>query len=205
MSWCVRQKVFSIKKSVTSVGGSAEGFRVFISLKELELKPIRFSLDIAPGEIPFDRQITQTSPLHAEGKAEMLHASLGEMRIHGKLTVKMEAPCDRCLEPAAVAIDREFDLTYAPAAAQRQAGGEKEVEEAAVEVGFYEGSGLELNDVLREVVLLDLPMQTVCREDCKGICPSCGGNRNQQMCDCHAETVDDRWNQLKKFRVELST
>ena len=189
---------------MTSVGGPAEGFRVFISLKELELKPIRFSLDIAPGEIPFDRQITQTSPLHAEGKAEMLHASLGEMRIQGRLTVKMEAPCDRCLEPAAVAVDREFDLTYAPAA-QAQAGGEKEVEEAAVEVGFYEGSGLELNDVLREVVLLDLPMQTVCREDCKGICPSCGGNRNQQMCDCHAERIDDRWNQLKKFRVELST
>lgn len=191
-------------KSVTSVEGSAEGFRVFISLKDLELKPIRFSVEIAPGEISFDRQITQTSPLHAEGKAELLHASLGEIRMQGKLRVKMEAPCDRCLDPAGVAVDREFDLTYAPAA-QSLAGGETEVEEAGVEVGFYEGSGLELNDVLREVVLLDLPMQTVCREDCKGICPSCGGNRNQQMCDCHPEAVDDRWNQLKKFRVELST
>lgn len=191
-------------KSVASVEGSAEGFRVFISLKDLELKPIRFSVELAPGEISFDRQITQTSPLHAEGKAEMLHASLGEIRIQGKLRVKMEAPCDRCLEPAAVAVDREFDLTYAPAA-QSPAGGEKEVEEAGIEVGFYEGSGLELNDVLREVVLLDLPMRTVCREDCKGICPSCGGNRNQQMCDCHPAPADDRWSQLKKFRAELST
>ena len=176
---------------------------MFISLKDLELKPLRFSVEIAPGEITFDRQITQKAPLHAEGAAEILYAALGEMRISGKLTVTMEAPCDRCLEPAEVGVAREFDLQYMPTE-QGQPSGEKEVPEADVEVGYYEGNGLELNDVLREVILLDLPMQTVCREDCKGICPNCGGNRNERMCDCHAETTDDRWNQLKKFRVEFS-
>ncbi len=176
---------------------------MFISLKELESRVNRFSVDVPAGEISFDGQMTQTSPLHAEGTAETLHASLAEIRISGKLRVQMEAPCDRCLELAAIPVGREFDLVYVPAE-EAQAAGEKEVDEAGVEVGYYEGSGLELNDVLREVVLLDLPMQVVCREDCRGICPGCGGNRNQRACDCRAEAADDRWNQLKKFRVEFS-
>jgi len=176
---------------------------VFISLHKLEQSAVRFAVDVPPGEISFDEQMTQASPLHAEGVAEILHASLGEIRISGKLAVQMEAPCDRCLEPAAIPVAREFDLVYVPAD-EAQTAGEKEVDEAGIEVGYYEGSGLELNDVLREVVLLDLPMQVVCREDCKGICPGCGGNRNQRTCDCRTEAADDRWNQLKKFRVEFS-
>lgn len=176
---------------------------MFISLQALELKPVRFAVDVPAGEISFIEQITQASPLHAEGKAEVLHASIGEIRVSGKLTVQMEAPCDRCLEPASIPVARDFDLVYVPAE-EAQASGEKEVDEAGVEVGYYEGNGLELNDVLREVVLLALPMQIICRDDCAGICPGCGGNRNQQACDCHPDAADDRWSELKKFRVEFS-
>ena len=55
---------------------------------------------------------------------------------------------------------------------------------------FIEGGGMELEDILREQILLVMPMQRVCSEDCKGICPVCGGNRNETPCDCkeqHAE------------------
>jgi DUF177 domain-containing protein len=183
--------------------GLPEGFLVFISLQELESKPVRFSVDVPPGEISYDEKVTQSSSLHAEGRAELLTASLGEIRIHGKLSVKMEAACDRCLEPASVDAAKDFDLVYVPAD-EAVTGGEKEVDEAGVEVGYYEGSGLQLNDVLREVVLLALPMQLVCQEACKGICPACGGNRNQRSCDCQAKTVDDRWSKLKSFRAEFS-
>jgi uncharacterized protein len=82
-------------------------------------------------------------------------------------------------------------------------GGEDEIDEAAVEVGYYEGNGLQLNDVLREVVLLALPMQLVCGESCKGICPVCGQNRNQRECGCQAAAVDDRWSKLKNLRAEI--
>jgi uncharacterized protein len=79
-----------------------------------------------------------------------------------------------------------------------------EQEEMAVaasesEVGFYEGDGLDLADVLREEILLLLPMHRVCREDCKGICPVCGQNRNQVDCHCHQELADDRWAALRKL------
>lgn len=176
---------------------------MFISLQELESKPVRFSADVEPGEISFGGEITQRSPLHAEGRAELLHGSLGEIRISGKLAVEMEGSCARCLETAILPVDKEFDLVYLPAD-ESQGPGEKEVDEAGVEVGYYEGNGLELNESLREVVLLALPMQVICREACAGICPTCGGNRNQQACDCHAEATDDRWSELKKFRAEFS-
>jgi uncharacterized protein len=176
---------------------------MFISLHELQFRTVRFQVDIPPGEIEYGNDITQSSMLHAEGTAQLLNHSLGEMRIQGTLIVTAQALCDRCLEAATFPIENQFDLLYMPAS-EAATGSEKEVGEAPLEVGYYEGSGLPLNDVLREVVLLALPMQVVCSEACRGICPECGGNRNQRDCDCHAKAGDDRWSKLKSFRAELS-
>jgi uncharacterized protein len=110
----------------------------------------------------------------------------------------MEADCDRCLEAARFPIDSDFALYYRPVA--EGYGDEKEIDSGEAEMGFYEGDGVELNDVLREFILLTLPMQRVCRESCKGICPLCGQNRNQKECQCHAETSDDRWAALKSLK-----
>lgn len=174
---------------------------MFIGLKQLELRSVPFQVDIPPGEIDFDNQVTQVSVLHAEGTAELLSVSIGEIRIVGKLTVAVNAPCDRCLETAAVQVDRQFDLIYMPAE-EVSGGGEREVEADAAEVGFYEGNGLQMNDVLREVVLLAMPMQLICQVSCKGICPQCGQNRNQVDCGCRPATADDRWSKLKEFLPE---
>ncbi|MEN6607705.1 MAG: DUF177 domain-containing protein, partial [Bryobacteraceae bacterium] len=74
---------------------------------------------------------------------------------------------------------------------------ELEVGAGESDLDFYEGEGLELELVLREQVLLALPMQRVCRADCKGICPVCGQNRNNVECNCRTETADDRWAALR--------
>ncbi len=175
---------------------------MYIGLKELELRNVRFQVDVPAGEIEYDSKVAQASPLHADGTAQLLSQSLGEIRIQGTLAVTMNALCDRCLESASVSIKKQFDLVYVPSE-QAKSGGETEIDEAAVEVGYYEGAGLSLNDVLREVILLALPMQLVCSEACKGICPSCGQNWNQQDCGCHPEPVDDRWGQLKNYRAQV--
>jgi uncharacterized protein len=107
----------------------------------------------------------------------------------------MEAECDRCLEPASCPIDADFELYYRPV--EEGYGEEKAIDEGEAEMGFYEGDGVELNDVLREFILLTLPMQRVCSEDCKGICPECGQNRNQKECACLGAAADDRWAALK--------
>lgn len=174
---------------------------MFISLQQLEVKPMPFDLNVAAGDIDYDGHISQASDLHVEGGAHLLSHSVGEIRINGKLAVKMSAQCDRCLESTTIPVDRDFDLVYMPAEEGR--AGEVEIDEASIEVAYYEGPGIELNDVLREVVLLALPMQLVCSEACKGICPSCGENRNLRDCGCQPESHDDRWNKLKTFRAEV--
>lgn len=174
---------------------------MFISLQELELRSIRFQVDIPADEIEYGSNVSQASALHAEGTAQLLNHSLGEIRVQGKLTVKMQATCDRCLETATFPISNQFDLVYMPA--DEGKAGEDEVDEGGIEVGYYEGGGLALNDILREVVLLALPMQLVCSEACKGICPFCGENRNQRECGCELRAHDDRWSKLKEFRAEI--
>jgi uncharacterized protein len=116
--------------------------------------------------------------------------------------VEVEGTCDRCAEAAKYPIDNHFDLVYMPAS-EAAVGGEDEIDEAGVEIGYYEGAGLELNEVLRELVLLALPMRLICSEDCRGICPVCGQNRNQSDCRCEPATADDRWSKLKMLRAEI--
>ncbi len=174
---------------------------MFISLQQLEQRPVRFKVEIPPEEIEYDSKTTQASPLQAEGSAQLLSHSVGEIRVQGKLQVTMTATCDRCVEATTFPIESPFDLVYMPAG--ESAGGEKEVDQAGIEVGFYEGNGLALNDVLREVVLLALPMRLVCDEACKGVCPVCGQNRNQGECGCRQPALDDRWSGLKSFRAEV--
>lgn len=174
---------------------------MFFSVKELELKKVRFDVAFPPGEIDFsDVGVKQVTPLVAMGSAELLANTLGEIRIQGELKVTMEASCDRCLEPAAFPLDARFDLFYRPDL--DTARDEIEIDQGESEIAFYEGDGIELKDVLREYVLLSMPMQKICREDCRGICPWCGQNRNLTQCSCEPKAVDDRWAALKKFQTK---
>jgi uncharacterized protein len=171
---------------------------MFFHVRDLAVRAGRFDVELGPGEIEFlDPKLRQTGPLKAVGKVELVTGSLGEIRVTGHLAVAMESDCDRCLEPAKVPIDSDFELYYRPV--EEGYGEEVAIDQSEAEMGFYEGDGVELNDVLREYVLLALPMQRVCNDNCKGICPLCGQNRNQKDCGCHTEAVDDRWAALKQL------
>jgi uncharacterized protein len=172
---------------------------VFFHVRDLEIRARRFDVELPPGVIEFlDPKLRQAGSLVATGEAELVTGPLGEIRVKGHVRVQMEADCDRCLEPAHFPIDSDFELYYRPVA--EGYGEESAIDAGEAEMGFYEGDGVELNEVLREFVLLALPMQRLCREDCKGICPVCGQNRNQKECQCQASAIDDRWGALKSIR-----
>jgi len=172
---------------------------MFLSVKELEVRKIRFDETFAPGKIDFtEEDLEQSLSLHATGAAELVEESEAQIRIQGTYSVEMAAQCDRCLGRARFPLNAGFDLYYRPASdiAREE---EVEIDEGDAEMGFYEGGGLELEDVLREQILLALPMQRVCSEACKGICPVCGKNRNETACDCHVQKIDDRWGALRNL------
>jgi uncharacterized protein len=174
---------------------------VFFSVQELERRKIRFDVSISPGEIEyFDEDLRQAGPLNAQGSVELLGNTLGEIRVRGHLNVTMETACDRCLEQARFPIDSDFDLFYRPPRAPNHPAEEVELREGEAEIGFYDGGGLHLNDILREYVILSMPMHPVCSEACRGICPVCGQNRNVTACGCEQRPADDRWAALKSLK-----
>jgi DUF177 domain-containing protein len=175
---------------------------VFFSIQELEIKKVHFEVAFPPGEIDFsDVGLLQETPLETSGSVELLANTLGEIRIRGHLKVRMRSDCDRCLEPAEFPVDSNFDLFYRPAVEVRLEE-EVEIDAGEIEIAFYEGGGISLKDVLREFVVLAMPMQRVCRPDCQGICPVCGKNRNLAPCECEVKLADDRWAALKKLQVK---
>ncbi len=172
---------------------------MFFSIKDLEVKKIYFDQTFSPGEIPFpDSAMKQVKALHAEGVAELLAHTDGEVRIKGRVTTEIAVACDRCLGEAQIGIDAPIDLFYRPAKDLEASGDEEvEIDEGESEIAFYDGKRIELEQVISEQILLLLPMQIVCKEDCMGICPVCGENRNQTGCKCQVTPADDRWSALK--------
>jgi uncharacterized protein len=98
-------------------------------------------------------------------------------------------------------VDQKLDLFYLPRVAERPQDEEEEVElgDHDVVVGYYEGDTVDLGEVVREQLFLTLPMKRLCREDCQGLCPTCGRNRNGEPCACPAaeEPADARFEALR--------
>ncbi len=110
------------------------------------------------------------------------------VHVRGRLAATVEPECGRCLEPYAVPADQELDLFYLPRSAAEPEEQEDEVElsDREVVVGYYDGTQLDLGHVVREQLHLSLPLKRLCREDCRGLCPSCGKNLNKGACGCPA-------------------
>ncbi len=172
-----------------------------ITIAELQQEPIAFDRGFAPGEVDFGPDLHQVGTFHAAGRAELLEEHRGprdivaDIRLRASYRGRFETPCARCVEPVALPLAGEFDLIFRPIGVD---GGEAEraISTSETEIGYYRESGLALEDVLREQVLLSLPARTLCREDCKGLCPHCGSDRNSETCNCSAVTVDPRWSAL---------
>jgi len=119
-----------------------------------------------------------------------------KVRLTGRVTTALETDCGRCLEPLTIPVDAPFDLMFLP-----EAEGAENGDGASEDVGvsFYKDDVIDLGEVMREQFFLALPMKPLCRTDCKGLCPTCGVNRNREQCACRAEWVDPRLAGLKKF------
>jgi len=181
---------------------------MFIEIRELELHPVDFKEEFGPGAIDLGEDIRQRTPVESSGRAQLVeehhgkHQTLKDIRIAGELRAKLESACARCLEPVVQDVARKFDLLYRP---QGSDAGREEISVTAAEaeVSYYQGEGLLLEDVLREQILLALPLKAICREDCKGLCPYCGKNLNVEQCSCAAPAEDPRWSALKDIRSKL--
>src|SRR5579864_5757561 len=181
---------------------------MFIKIKDLELRKLEFNESFAPGAIELLEDQIQTASLKASGRAELIRENRGarevveDIRLVGSFSTQVEVHCARCLEPVERDVRESFDLIYRPLGVDAR-GDESSISLAETEIGYYQGEGLLLEDVLKEQALLALPVKLVCSTECKGLCPHCGRNQNVEDCECVITMSDPRWAALEDIRKKL--
>ena len=174
---------------------------MLITPAQLVDEPLQLDESLAAGVIEYAPDIRQIGPLTLQGDAALILEQRGpkdfvqDIRLRAHFEGRFEVLCARCIEPVQQSLAGDFDLIFRPGGVDNQPG-EHAITEDETEIGYYEESGLLLEDAVREQVLLALPGRTLCQEDCKGLCPQCGANRNTAPCSCEERPVDMRWNAL---------
>lgn len=135
----------------------------------------------------------EVSTAQISGPVRMMHINDGVL-VQGKLNVRTTLACARCLEPVAVEFQFDLEEVYKPTV--DLASGKviiPEEEDRALWIDDHHI--LDLTEVLRQDVLIAQPLHVVCREECRGLCPTCGRNLNEGACGCPPE-ADPRWSAL---------
>ena len=116
--------------------------------------------------------------------------------LEGRLTYSQTLACSRCLAPIVQPIESRFEFALRVGAAEPMVG-EVELTESDLSTVYLENEQFDTEPILLEQLQLNIPMRLVCRDDCAGLCPTCGVNRNTESCTCESDEVDPRWEALK--------
>lgn len=161
-----------------------------IDIERLTEERQPFAHTYAPAELPLeDERVRLTNAAQIAGqlsrKRERVHAQ-------GKIETAVEVYCDRCLAPLVVPVATKFDVSYDPPG-QSEASENVELQAEDLATAVYTGEQLDLDELTREQILLALPMRSLCQPACRGLCPTCAVNLNQQNCACEQQEIDPRW------------
>ena len=117
-------------------------------------------------------------------------------RVTGRFRTRVQLSCCRCLDPFEVHRDIGVDLRYFPQSANRGEA-EAEISDEDLSTAFYRDEQIDLADMVREQLQLAVPMKPLCRDECCGLCPTCGTNLNIERCACDTYWRDPRLAALK--------
>ncbi|HEY8120273.1 MAG TPA: DUF177 domain-containing protein [Myxococcota bacterium] len=148
-----------------------------------------------------------SEPLEIEGRA---YRAVADLLIEGRIRGEVEVACSRCLCRYRAPIRESFRLVLEPAGARVPADPEGAEALASdglylgdeAETGWFRGKVLQLDRFIGEVLSLALPVQPVCRESCKGLCPHCGVDRNVESCNCAESRPDSPFAVLGKLKKD---
>ncbi len=151
-------------------------------------------------------------PLRGTRLKASLHRVSGGVLLQGQFRADLASPCKRCLAEARAALPVTFTLTLIPRGLMPdKESGDLEDDEGLERAGsfrledadreWFDGRKIELDPIIREQILLALPMNLVCKETCQGLCPTCGENLNEKRCGCERAIADPRWMALKNIKL----
>ena len=168
-----------------------------IELEKLEEDGGRFSRTYESDELSLDdAELRLIEPAEIRGRVRRKGE---EVELRGELEGKVAATCDRCLQPVEIPVRSEFRERFVPAVSWATEP-QHELQEEDLNLAVFDGEAIELDDLVREELLLAMPAHVLCREDCKGLCPVCGIDRNLSSCQCETGATDSRWEGLKELQ-----
>ncbi|MFC1932937.1 DUF177 domain-containing protein [Chloroflexota bacterium] len=139
------------------------------------------------------------------GSNSLVHGKVGLMRTDqsilakGRLHTEIELTCSRCLSLFSCPLTLNIQEEYFPTTDVVTGASLPLPDEPGCFI-IDEHNILDLTEAIRQYGLLAVPMKPLCREDCAGLCPTCGCDLNQALCNCHPKPADPRWSELSKLR-----
>jgi uncharacterized protein len=167
-----------------------------IELANLEHGKGAFTHVYAPGELNLeDDRVQLLEPPTVSGQVQL---SGRRAHVSGRVSGRIRLECDRCLQPVELPIDSRFQLEYVTPE-DYQAQQAIELTEEDLDLSIFDGETIDVDELVTEELLLAVPDQVLCSENCKGICATCGADRNSTDCGCESQQVDPRWAGLKEL------
>ena len=158
--------------------------------------------DITLGDVNRD-EVAAAGAVHIAAHAE--NGGDADYVVDGSVQFAADYHCSRCLEPYPIANTSGFHVRFRPRPAASVESEDIEIiEPEELDVEFYTERSIPLRDLALEQVQLSIPMKPLCEENCLGLCPQCGANRNREACRCGESAVDARWGGLAVIRDQLA-
>ncbi len=162
------------------------------------------------GDQPFHWEESPSISAESLGRSELQGLSgiswsgrvardLAGYRLEARLSYRQTLICTRCLAPLTRTVEDDIELAIETNTTEPLLG-EHELRAEDFKTVFLEGTELDTTPILMEQLQLNIPMKPLCREDCAGLCPQCGADRNEQPCDCADSDFDPRWQALERWR-----
>jgi uncharacterized protein len=158
-------------------------------------EPVSFVFELPFALAALDREpLLAISPVRLEGSVVRIE---GGFSLEARCAFRGELECSRCLAGYPFELDERFTLLLYPRAAV--AAGVRELRKDEIDVSEYEDGRIAVAPIAEERVQMAIPMKPLCREECLGLCPQCGKDRNLAPCECGDGAVDPRWTALRAF------
>jgi len=126
------------------------------------------------------------------------------IRVQGTIRGALEVGCHRCLKPVEVPLDEALDVLLVKApAAEGEEEQEVELEEEDLDYEFFDGEVIDIDMLVSEQIFLSLPFKVLCSEECRGLCPGCGANLNDEPCRCAGSPKDSPFSVLERLKNRL--
>jgi len=175
-----------------------------LQINIVRLKETGLDLDLHLGDDWFGRWREEDPDLEFAGPGSLavrvhLERHGHDILVRGHFEGSLQLNCSRCLTTFSFPVESDFDLLLAPASG-RVTEAEEELSKADLDRDFYSGETVNLESIVREQVLLTLPLAPLCAETCRGLCPRCGADLNLEICQCPAEESTSPFVILKNIK-----